>query len=222
MTKLAFPAGGLLPAVAQDRLTGQVRLLAYVSPASVEATIASGRATFFSRSRGALWPKGETSGNVLRVAAVRADCDADAVLLLVDPAGPTGHTGAPSCFVSAVGPDGSVTAEAHDAAPVLMELERTIHERKAATSASSYTRALLDGGPERIGAKLREEAGELAEAIASEPAERVASEAADLLYHLLVGLASREVPLRDALAVLAARAGTSGHAEKAARPPKGT
>ena len=214
---LAFGEGGLLPAVVQDRLTGQVRMVGYMNRESLAATLRTGRATFFSRSRGELWEKGQSSGNTLRVVALHADCDADTLLVLVDPTGPTCHTGTPSCFFRRVDAGGALTDEARDATTLLGELEREIEARKQSDGAKSYTRYLLDGGAERIGAKLREEADELARALARESAERVASEAADVLYHAMVGLASRGVALRDVLAVLAARSGTSGHVEKASR-----
>jgi phosphoribosyl-ATP pyrophosphohydrolase/phosphoribosyl-AMP cyclohydrolase len=214
--KLAFDAAGLAPAIVQDRLTGEVRMLGWVSAASLAATAQSGRMTFFSRSRNELWEKGATSGNALSVARMAADCDRDAILALVDPRGPTCHTDRPSCFFQSF--DGEETSdEAAPAAPYLVELERVIESRREAREGSSYTRDLLAGGAARIGAKIREEAGELAEAIDNESNERVASEAADVLYHLMVGLASRGVSLRDAIGVLASRAGVGGHAEKARR-----
>ena len=215
--ELAFGESGLLPAVVQDRLTGQVRMVGYMSRESLAATLRTGRATFFSRSRSELWEKGQSSGNTLRVVSLHADCDADTILVLVDPTGPTCHTGTPSCFFRSVGADGALTDEARDATPFLEALEREIEARKQSVGSKSYTRHLLDGGPERIGAKLREEADELARAIESESDDRVASEAADVLYHAMVGLASRGVSLRDVLDKLAARAGTSGHDEKARR-----
>lgn len=215
--ELAFGESGLLPAVVQDRLTGQVRMVGYMSRESLAATLRTGRATFFSRSRNELWEKGQSSGNTLRVVALHADCDADTILVLVDPTGPTCHTGTPSCFFRSIGEGGALTDEARDATTFLEELEREIEARKHSVGSKSYTRHLLDGGAERIGAKLREEADELARAIAGESDERVASEAADVLYHAMVGLASRGVSLRDVLAKLAARAGTSGHEEKARR-----
>jgi phosphoribosyl-ATP pyrophosphohydrolase/phosphoribosyl-AMP cyclohydrolase len=213
---------GLIPVIVQDRLTGQVRLLAHMNEEALAATARTGMATFFSRSRQALWIKGETSGNGIRVREIVADCDADALLLLADPLGPTCHTGSPSCFFRAVSPTGAAGddgggASARDAAPFLVTLEREIAARKTGDAARSYTKSLLDGGPEMIGAKLREEANELARAIAGESEERVASEAADVIYHLMVGLASRGVSLRDVVGALAARAGVSGHAEKAGR-----
>jgi phosphoribosyl-AMP cyclohydrolase / phosphoribosyl-ATP pyrophosphohydrolase len=218
--EIAFGEGGLVPAIVQDRLTGQVRMLAYVNREALARTLATGRATFFSRSRGELWEKGATSGNTLAVSAVVADCDADALLFLVDPAGPTCHTGSPSCFFRPV-KDGTAGEAGVDAAAFLEMLEREIDARKQSSATKSYTRHLLDGGAERIGGKLREEADELARALAAETDDRVAAEAADVLYHLLVGLASRGVGLRAVLAALAARAGQSGHDEKAARRREG-
>jgi phosphoribosyl-AMP cyclohydrolase / phosphoribosyl-ATP pyrophosphohydrolase len=223
---IAFGEGGLLPAVVQDRLTGQVRMLAYVNREALARTLATGRATFFSRSRNELWEKGATSGHTLAVSSVVADCDADALLFLVDPVGPTCHTGSPSCFFRRVregaaspGADDAADDTGVDATAFLETLEREIDARKQSSAAKSYTRHLLDGGAERIGGKLREEAGELAQAIAGETDDRVAAEAADVLYHVLVGLASRGVPLRAVLEKLAGRAGQSGHDEKAARRP---
>ncbi|AUX39286.1 phosphoribosyl-ATP pyrophosphatase [Sorangium cellulosum] len=219
--KIAFGEGKLIPAVVQDRLTGQVRMLAYMTRESLARTLETGRATFFSRSRGELWEKGATSGNTLAVTSVHADCDADALLVLADPVGPTCHTGSPSCFFRQIEARGDGEPEAadegQDAAAVLEALEREIEERKASTAAKSYTRKLLDGGAPLIGAKLREEAGELAQAIAGEGDDRVAAEAADVIYHLLVGVASRGVPLRAVLSALASRMGTSGLVEKARR-----
>lgn len=221
---LGFGDGGLIPAIVQDRLTGQVRMLAYMTREALARTLETGRATFFSRSRGTLWEKGETSGNGLDVASVHADCDVDALLILADPRGPTCHTGRPSCFFRRLDPgDGAGTAQAadegSDATALLEGLEREIEARKSAAATKSYTRALLDGGAARIGAKLREEADELARAVAGESEDRVAAEAADVVYHLLVALASRGVPLRRVLAALAARMGTSGLEEKARREP---
>jgi phosphoribosyl-ATP pyrophosphohydrolase/phosphoribosyl-AMP cyclohydrolase len=207
----------LLPAIVQDRLTGQVRMLGYMNREALAATLADRRVTFFSRSRNRLWKKGESSGNELEVIEVYADCDADAVIVLVDPRGPTCHTGSPSCFFRRVNADGSLEDAPRDATAFLEGLEREILSRKTSTGAASYTKHLLDGGAERIGAKLREEADELARAIANESDDRVASEAADLLYHALVGLAQRGVSMRDVLGALAKRSGTSGHTEKASR-----
>jgi len=218
VTELKLDAQGLIPAIAQDHLTGKVRMVAWMNREALQQTLATGRATFFSRSRGALWVKGESSGHHLVVQAIYADCDADVLLLLVEPAGPSCHTGRPTCFFRRMAADGSLKDAPREAAAFLDELGAEIHERARSTASKSYTRSLLDGGAKAIGAKLLEEAGELGMALASESNDRVASEAADLLYHLLVGLELRGLDLRRVIEVLAARAGTSGLAEKAARP----
>jgi len=214
---LQFDERGLIPAVVQDRLTGQVRMLAWMNQEALRRTLESGRATFYSRSRAKLWEKGETSGNGLKVVSVTADCDADTLLVLADPEGPSCHTGRPSCFFQRVLPDGSLEQLAVDAEPFLAKLEDVIRQRQSSPADQSYTRSLLDGGAERIGSKIREEAAELAQSIAGESDERVAAEAGDLIYHLLVGLRLRGVELAAVLEVLAARSGTSGHTEKARR-----
>jgi phosphoribosyl-AMP cyclohydrolase / phosphoribosyl-ATP pyrophosphohydrolase len=208
---------GLIPAIAQDHLTGQVRMMAYMNQAALEQTLSSGKATFFSRSRGALWVKGETSGNVLRVVSVTADCDADTLLLTVLPVGPSCHTGRPACFFRRVVSGGELTDLPREVAPFLSELGELLEARKASSAEKSYTKALLQGGPEKIGAKIREEAGELADAIKNESDERVLSEASDLLYHAMVGLTQRGLTLRQVIEVLASRTHQSGHAEKASR-----
>jgi phosphoribosyl-ATP pyrophosphohydrolase/phosphoribosyl-AMP cyclohydrolase len=211
-----FDASGLVPAVAQDALTGEVRMVAFMSREALSLTLSTGVAHFHSRSRGALWKKGESSGNTLAVRRVMLDCDGDCVLLLVDPAGPTCHTGAPSCFArEATAAGWSPAAPTPTAAS---ELSATIEARRDGGAAQrSYTRTLLDQGADAIGAKLREEADELARATASETPARVASEAGDVVYHLMVALASRGVSWRAVLAELARRAGRSGLDEKASR-----
>ncbi len=214
--ELTYDASGLLPAVVQDALTGQVRMVAWMNREALGRTLATGRATFFSRSRQALWEKGETSGNGLVVRTVYADCDRDTLLVLVDPIGPSCHTGRPTCFFQRVDDQG-VHDEEVEATAFLGRLEREIDARRTSTAGKSYTKSLLEGGAAKIGAKIREEAGELADAIASESTARVASEAADVVYHVLVGLASRGVAWRDVVAELDRRSGTSGHAEKASR-----
>ncbi len=212
-----FDEKGLVSAVAQDALTGEIRMAAFMSREALALTLATGVAHFHSRSRGRLWKKGESSGNTLAVRRVLLDCDGDCVLLQVDPAGPTCHTGAPSCFTRAATDDGWVEITAPHAAAC--ELSATVEARRDAPADAkpSYTRTLLDAGAGRIGEKLREEADELARATAHESDARVASEAADVVYHLMVALASRRVPWRDVLRELARRAGRSGLDEKAAR-----
>jgi phosphoribosyl-ATP pyrophosphohydrolase/phosphoribosyl-AMP cyclohydrolase len=213
---LTWNEQGLLPAIAQDRLTGEVRMMAWMNRAALEATLETRQATFFSRSRGALWVKGESSGNVLFVESVLADCDGDTLLLLCEPAGPSCHTGAENCFFQSLEGDPR-PAQPGPARVFSQRLEAVIDERKQASAEKSYTRSLLEGGPEKIGKKIVEEAHEVVQAIGGESDERVASEAADVLFHLLVGLRSRGVALRDVLAVLAKRFGTGGHVEKASR-----
>jgi phosphoribosyl-ATP pyrophosphohydrolase/phosphoribosyl-AMP cyclohydrolase len=208
---------GLVPAIAQDRLTGQVRMVAWMNEEALQRTLETGRATFFSRSRGSLWEKGETSGNYLVVRRIYADCDADTLLLEVDPSGPSCHTGRPTCFFRRVREDGELEDTEREAATFLQELEAEIESRTRASASTSYTRSLLDGGAQRIGDKLREEAAELSLALAEETIDRVANEAADLIFHILVGLRLRNVELRQIMEVLAGRAGTSGLVEKAAR-----
>lgn len=213
---IKYDAAGLVTAVAQDRLTGEIRMVAWMNAEAVAETLRTGFATFYSRSRGKLWVKGETSGHRLRVAEVVADCDGDTLLVLVDPEGPSCHTGKDNCFFQTVR-EGADEAAADPVAPHLFELERVIKQRQASTGDKSYTRHLLDGGADKVNSKIREESDELARAISGESDERVASEAADVLYHVLVGLRLRGVELRKVIEVLAARSGQSGHAEKAAR-----
>jgi len=216
MSDLRFDDRGLLPAIVQDRLTGEVRMVAWMNREALARTIETGKATFFSRSRNALWQKGESSGNHLVVHEIVADCDADTLLLLCEPAGPSCHTQRPGCFFRYLR-DGILHDEPLHAVPFLERLEREIDARRHSTAERSYTKSLLEAGPPKIGAKLREEATELAEAIEGETDARVVSEAADLVYHLLVGLAHRGVSWRDVLGELARRFGTSGHVEKARR-----
>jgi phosphoribosyl-ATP pyrophosphohydrolase/phosphoribosyl-AMP cyclohydrolase len=211
---------GLFPALVQDRTTGEIRMVAWMNDEALARTLATGRATFYSRSRGALWVKGESSGHVLHVHEAYVDCDEDTLLLLVDPVGPSCHTGEPSCFFRRLGDDGAPRDERVRPRAFLERLEQEIASRRSSSASKSYTKSLLDGGAPAIGAKLREEAGELADAIATESDARVASEAADVVYHLLVGLASRGVAWQDVVAELGRRSGASGHAEKASRAPK--
>jgi phosphoribosyl-ATP pyrophosphohydrolase/phosphoribosyl-AMP cyclohydrolase len=194
MQEISFDDRGLVPCIVQDWSTGEVLTLAYMSAESLERTRATGETWFFSRSRGELWHKGETSGNVQRVRELRFDCDLDAVLALVEPAGPACHTGERTCFHN-----GAVDPPApHEALPAL---ERTVADRRETPTESSYTATLL-ADPPRIGDKVREEADEVARAAAGESDERVAEEAADVLYHLTVLLASRGLTLASAFAEL--------------------
>jgi phosphoribosyl-AMP cyclohydrolase / phosphoribosyl-ATP pyrophosphohydrolase len=193
---IQFDERGLVPCVVQDAGTGEVLTLAYMNREALRRTRASGETWFWSRSREELWHKGETSGNVQRVKELRWDCDADAVLALVEPAGPACHTGERTCFHN--GELEPVPGEA------LAALERTIAQRRAERPEGSYTAKLL-ADPDRIAAKVREEADEVARAAGGEPDERVAAEAADVLYHLAVLLASRGLSFSDAFVELNGR-----------------
>lgn len=193
---IAFDERGLAPCVIQDASSGEVLTLAWVNAEALERTVATGEMHLWSRSRDELWHKGGTSGNVQRVRELRYDCDADAVLALVDPAGPACHTGERTCFHRAA--EGAPEPVVHEALPAL---GRTIAARAAERPPGSYTTRLLDDG-ELIGAKLREEADEVARAVAAESDERIAEEAADLLYHLAVALRSRDVGIASAYEAL--------------------
>jgi phosphoribosyl-ATP pyrophosphohydrolase/phosphoribosyl-AMP cyclohydrolase len=189
-----FGADGLVPCIVQDWNSGEVLTLAYMNADALARTQETGEMHFFSRSRQELWHKGETSGNVQHVRGLRYDCDADALLALVEPAGPACHTGERTCFHR-----GDLKPQAPF--EVLPELERTIAARKQQAPDGSYTASLL-ADPGHIGEKVQEEAEEVARAAREETDERVASEAADVLYHLSVLLASRSLTLADAGRVL--------------------
>lgn len=212
MDRLKFNSEGLIPAIVQDRLTGEVRMMAWMNRESLAKTLESRKATFYSRSRQKLWMKGEESGNTLSVDQVLLDCDGDTLLVLCDPKGPSCHTGADNCFFTPL-----TEGDDSPARPLAERLERVLEERKTSSGDKSYTRSLFDGGSEKIGRKIVEESGEVVEALKSESDERVASEAADVFYHLLVGLRLRNVSWRTVLAVLAERFGVGGHVEKASR-----
>lgn len=198
-----YDAAGLVPVVITDAHSGAVLTLAYANRAAVERTIASGSTWLWSRSRGALWNKGETSGNTQRVVEVALDCDGDALLYRVIPAGPACHTGAASCFTTEAS-----TAGGREFAAAVDALAATISERKRNPVEGSYTAKLFAGGVDRIGKKIGEEATEVV--IAAKNADRgeLIWETADLLYHALVMLALRDVRLDEIGDELARRAAT--------------
>jgi phosphoribosyl-ATP pyrophosphohydrolase/phosphoribosyl-AMP cyclohydrolase len=211
--KLTWDERGLIPVVDQDRLTGEVRMVAWANDEALRHTEETKQATFWSRSRQELWVKGATSGHVMTVHEVLVDCDGDTLLYLVDAAGPSCHTGAESCFFRPLRDSESTGSRA----PFALKLEGEIAARRQATGTKSYVKSLLEGGAEAIGAKVREEADELARALDGESDERVSSEAADLLFHAMVGLEHRGLRLRSVFEVLAKRFGRGGHEEKASR-----
>jgi len=213
---LTFDSRALVPVIVQDHLTGEIRMFAFATNEAVRTTLQSGRATFWSRSRGELWQKGRTSGNEIKVLRVLVDCDADCVIYSGEPQGNSCHTGAPSCFFQALDSEGLGQAT-EQPQTLLARLEAVLESRKKSTGTSSYTKSLYEGGAAVIGAKIREEADELARAVEAESDERVVAEMADVLYHALVGLRWRGISLTSVLAELARRLGKSGHEEKASR-----
>lgn len=230
-SSLAPNSDGLVAAIVVHADDGRVLMLGYQNRDALAATLTTRKVTFFSRSKQRLWQKGESSRHTLELRSLRVDCDGDALLIHADPKGPTCHTGTSSCFfkpveLPPVGASEPVTYAEPDDGPsparALDLLWQTILDRKAGrgmtnAEGKSYVRSLLDKGPAKIDEKLREEAGELGQALREEADERVASEAADLLFHALVGLAARELSPADVAAVLRERHGLSGIDEKAGR-----
>ncbi|MBV9168860.1 MAG: bifunctional phosphoribosyl-AMP cyclohydrolase/phosphoribosyl-ATP diphosphatase HisIE [Chloroflexi bacterium] len=184
---MAFGANGLLPVVVQHHRSGQILMVGYANREAVQKTLESGKAWFFSRSRQRLWQKGETSGNFLELKGLRVDCDADAVVYLCAPHGPTCHTGAPSCFFETLDelPAGETDGEA---AGVLWQ---TILERQRSGSAESYVARLLAEGVDRVAKKVGEEATEVVIAAKNADRAELAHEIADLWFHTFVLLAQQ-------------------------------
>lgn len=217
-----FDRDGLVTVVAQDRRSGVIRMVAWANAEALRHTGATGKATFWSRARKTLWQKGETSGNPLHVREIRLDCDGDTVLYLVDAEGPSCHTGHTSCFFRVAGPDGLAAdgGPPEHAAAIVTRLADVIRERRGQPPEKSYVASLLSKGLPKINAKITEEAREVSEALVEGDRAHVAHEAADVLFHVMVGLEAAGVPVEDVLAELRRRFGTSGHVEKASRPPK--
>jgi len=197
--EIAFDERGLVPCVAQDWSTGEVLTLAYMNREALDRTLESGEVHFWSRSRGELWRKGESSGNVQRLRSLRYDCDADALLALVEPAGPACHTGERTCFYRSIEDEAVAPYEA------LPALSRTLAQRRDELPEGSYSAELFRAGPGRIGAKVEEEAEETARAGREESDERLREESADLLYHLGVLLHARGLTYADAFEELTRR-----------------
>ncbi len=189
---------GLLPAIVQDADSGAVLMLGYMNREALNATFERGRVVFFSRSKRRLWMKGESSGNYLEVVEVHADCDRDTILITARPAGPACHLGTATCF----GDLPLTNATAHG---FLRTLESIIEQRIAQSPAGSYTARLFAQGPKRIAQKVGEEGLEVALAAVAEPDDKVIAESADLLYHLLVLLKSRGLPLSRVMTELESR-----------------
>ena len=212
VAKIRFDERGLVPCVMQDARSGEVLTLAYMNREALELTLESREIHLYSRSRREIWHKGASSGNIQRLRQLRYDCDADALVALVDPAGPACHTGERSCFYRDL--EGSADP-AEDAPPVagepaptpyeaLSQLERTLLARQKQRPEGSYTVELLDD-PSLAGSKVKEEAGEVVKAVNGESEERVAEEGADVIYHLAVLLLSRGVSMAEVLQIINGR-----------------
>jgi phosphoribosyl-ATP pyrophosphohydrolase/phosphoribosyl-AMP cyclohydrolase len=195
--ELKFDENGLIPAIVQDRWSKEVLTLAYMNRESLEISIQEGRTCFYSRSRKALWRKGETSGNVQRIASIRADCDGDALVIEVDKEGPACHTGAESCFFNTV----------HEIEPPfsLAALYHLIEGRKATPQPGSYTSYLFEKGADKILKKVGEECAEVLIAGKGGDKAETVFEISDLAYHLLVLMAEMDIAPKDILSQLASR-----------------
>jgi phosphoribosyl-ATP pyrophosphohydrolase/phosphoribosyl-AMP cyclohydrolase len=188
---------GLVPAIIQNAASGQVLMLGYMDRAALDATVSSGKVTFFSRSKNRLWVKGETSGHWLNFVSAEMDCDNDALLVQASPQGPTCHTGAASCFTDKKAPD----------VAFLGKLAALVADRHTARPQGSYTTSLFAAGKARIAQKVGEEGVELALARMKDDKVEMANEAADLLFHMLVLLQDADLQLDDVIAVLRTRHG---------------
>lgn len=237
LAAVKLDVAGLVPVIAQDARTGVVRMFAWANREALSLTARTGQGHFYSRSRQALWRKGESSGHGLTVREVRVDCDGDVVLYLVDADGPSCHTGHTSCFFRKLAPVSSVTGageadrDSDAGAGVLIEddtppdppavvvarVADVIARRRRDRPEKSYVVSLLDAGWPKILAKIAEETGELAESLPEADKAHTAHEAADLLFHVLVGLEAAGVPVEDVFAQLRQRFGVSGIDEKASR-----
>ena len=207
LDEIKFDERGLIPAIVQDAKTRQVLTLAYMSRESLARTIETGETWFWSRSRNELWHKGETSGNTQRVMSLALDCDRDAIVVLVDPAGPACHTGSVSCF------DTAAVEASNNLGPLLEQLYELIESRQHERPAGSYTTYLFDAGLDKILKKLGEESAETIIAAKNDDNEPLVSEISDLMYHLLVLLVARGVSLEAIAAELKQRRG--GASERA-------
>lgn len=216
--KLKFNKEGLIPAIVQDYYTREVLILAYMNEESLEKTLKSNLATFWSRSRNKLWTKGETSGNFLTVVTIKYDCDSDALLLEVIPKGPACHTGHISCFYRDLYVNENIEVGNVD---ILNEIAKTIDDRKANPSEESYTNYLLKEGIDKICKKVGEEATETVIAAKNNNKEEIAAEAGDLIYHLEVLLAKLDMNLNDVYKVLQKRHGKKSEIKRLGKAKRG-
>jgi phosphoribosyl-ATP pyrophosphohydrolase/phosphoribosyl-AMP cyclohydrolase len=212
---LKFDAQGLVPVIMQDHITGEIRMFAFATDAAVRKTIETGRATFWSRSRGELWQKGRASGQETAVVRVFADCDADCLIYSSDPECPSCHSGAQSCFFQAL--DGDRLGQASEQPQTLLgALEASLETPRRSMVDGSSSKGAFDAGTPGIAARFREDAGKLAHAFENDGEDRVVFLAADTVYQLLAGLRSRSITLRRVLTELARRLGSTA-ASKASR-----
>lgn len=216
LEQLNFDDRGLVPVVAQAASTGEVLMLAYANREALERTRETGMAHYWSRSRGELWQKGGTSGNVQRVLEVRVDCDGDAVLYRLQQTGPACHTGEHSCFHRAVGP--AELEGAGGAGHILGRVEEIVRQREAERPAGSYTTYLFENGIDKVLKKIGEEATEVVIAGKNEDGAELRAESADLLFHLLVLLRVRGIALEEIWEELEGRFGRAPRLPRAAAP----
>jgi phosphoribosyl-ATP pyrophosphohydrolase/phosphoribosyl-AMP cyclohydrolase len=203
---LKFDAQGLVPAIVQDHLTGQVRMFAYATQTAVRKTLETGFATFWSRSRGELWQKGRVGGHETPVVRVLADCDGRCIIYSSDPHAPSCHSGAPSCFFHTL--EGERLVQASERPQTLLALlESSLGSMTALRGPSVSSSPPMGAAADGLGSKIREEADELAQALERESDDRVIHEAADTLYHLIASLRARSISVRSVLVELARRLG---------------
>lgn len=217
ISKIKFNSDGLVPAIAQDAETLEVLMLAYMNAEALEKTLSTGRAHFFSRSRGKLWCKGETSGNYLGVKSAYYDCDADTILLQVTPAGPACHTGERSCFYTRLSGEEKAL---YPGPLILKKLSSVIESRKTASGEKSYVASLFSKGLPKILEKINEESGELIEAAREKGDKDVIHEAVDLWFHTMVLLSQRGIKTDELWEEFGRRFGKSGIDEKNSRQKK--
>lgn len=213
INNIKFDKKGLVPAIAQDYITGEVLMMAYMNKEALEKTMSIGRAHYFSRSRNKLWLKGETSGNFQEVKTIYYDCDEDTILLKINQTGVACHTGERSCFFRKYDRGEKESADL----TVIAELFRTIEERKNASPEKSYVASLYAKGIDKILDKVKEESFELIDAAQTRKKEDIIHETADLLFHVFVLLGQKEISLQEILNELKKRSATSGLEEKASR-----
>ncbi|MBE9527829.1 MAG: bifunctional phosphoribosyl-AMP cyclohydrolase/phosphoribosyl-ATP diphosphatase HisIE [Proteobacteria bacterium] len=215
--KIKFDSHGLMPAIAQDSVTGEVLMLAYMNAESLGLTLSTRKAHFYSRSRQKLWCKGETSGNFLNVKSLRYDCDADTILMAVAPVGPACHTGTVSCFFNKI----DIGEETEPVGPgIVGKLYKILEERKNEAPDNSYVASLYSKGLGKILEKVAEEAGELDEAARVKDDKETVHELVDLWFHTLVLTAKKGIGIEKIFAEFDRRFGTSGIDEKNSRPTK--